>query len=226
MRLLLVPALLGLAVALGVTAAHLAGAPDGAKAPAVAETPPEVHAPMAARHHAGGASPVRSTVRIQPYAVTGHSVETLLSSLREHGPVVEGGVFFGLTATEIGYRFGYRQTAGSCETVDARVDILVSITLPEWQSPPGAPYELKRDWQRFAAALRRHEERHRDLALEGAYALQRAIQGLRAPTCDAAAALAARQAERLQIEAEARHRQYDDATGHGETEGALWPPQG
>lgn len=217
MRLVLLPALFGLAALSAVLIAprdRVLPAPSSTVAAGgveAVETPDRSAA-------------VRTRIDVSPYPVTGHSVETLLASLRDHGPQVEGGLFFGLTATEVQYRFGYRSTPGGCETVNASVDLAVTLTLPEWRAPGSAPYELRRDWQRFAAALRRHEEGHRDRAVAYAHRLQRAVEGLRAPTCDAAAARASQQAQRLQIEAEAEHRLYDEATGHGETEGAVWPP--
>lgn len=221
-RLVLLPAFLGVAVLGGTLASKLgADAPSAPDAQIVAAGGVERGTP----DDASGATPVRASVRTVPYRVTGHSVESLLASLRDGGPRVDGGIFFGLTATSLSYRFAYRERAGLCETTDARVDLDVTITLPEWQATPSAPYELRRDWQRFVQALRRHEDRHRDLAVEHAHAVRRAVDGLRAPTCDAVAALAAQRAEQAQAVAEVAHRAYDASTGHGESEGAIWPPR-
>lgn len=230
-RLVLLPAFLGVAV-LGGTLASRLGTPadvptqgertDVVVAAGGVPSGMDVPEPPAA---VPDATPVRAAVRVEPYRVTGHSVESLLASLRDGGPRVDGDIFFGLTSTTLAYRFAYRERAGLCETTDARVDLDVTITIPEWQSTPSAPYELRRDWQRFAQALRRHEERHRDLAVEHAHAVRRAVDGLRAPTCDAVAGLAARRAEQAQAVAEAAHRAYDASTGHGESEGAVWPPR-
>lgn len=216
MRLVLLPAVFGLAVLTAVLVA-----PRVAPAPISTLAAGGVDATEA--EAADGTSSVRTTVAVEPYAVTGGTPEAILSSLRQSGPQVDGGLFFGLTTTEVQYRFGYVRTAGACETADARVDMRVVIALPEWRPTADAPYDLRRDWNRFAAALRRHEEGHRDRAVAYAHRLQRSMVGLRAPTCDGAATLAARQAQRLQTEAEAEHRQYDQTTNHGETEGAVWP---
>ncbi len=220
-RLVMLPALLGVAVLGGTLASRVAGGdPSPAHVVAGGGADTSADAPLAPRE-----PPVRATVQTAPYRVTGHSTESLLEALRAGGPRVDGDIFFGLTSTSLAYRVGYIERAGLCETTDARVEIDVTITLPEWQAPPSSPYELRRDWQRFAQALRRHEERHRDLAIEHAHALRRAVDGLRAPTCDAVAALATERAQRSQALAEAAHRAYDASTGHGESEGALWPPR-
>ena len=216
MRLVLLPAVFGLAVLTAVLVAPRVG-------PAPVSTLAAGGVEATVGETAGDASTVRTTVAVESYAVAGDTPEAILSSLRRSGPQVDGGLFFGLTTTEVQYRFGYVRTPGACETADARVDMRVVIALPEWRPTAEAPYDLRRDWNRFAAALRRHEEGHRDRAVAYAQRLQRSLVGLRAPTCDGAAALAGRQAERLQIEAEAEHRQYDETTNHGETEGAVWP---
>ncbi len=218
-RLALLPAFLGVAVLGGTLVSKLGPEPPSDDVEIVAAGGVDSSSAV----DEASDTPVRAAVRTSPYRVTGHSVESLLASLREAGPRVHGDIFFGLTSTSLSYRFGYRERAGLCETTNARVDLDVTITLPEWQSTPSAPYELRRDWQRFSQALRRHEERHRDLAVEHAHAVRRAVDGLRAPTCDAVAALAAQRAEQAQGVAEAAHRAYDASTGHGESEGAIWP---
>ncbi len=217
MRPLVLPALLGAVALLALVVGPRFGALPASPADDIAPLaePARIEAP-------GGATSVRTTLAMAPYHVLGGTRSDILSSLRRNGPQVDGGLFFGLTTTEIQYRFAYQEAPGACETRDARVDLSVTIRLPEWQAPRDAPYELRRDWLRFAAALRRHEEGHRDLAIEGAHRLQQALTGVRAATCDQAAALAGQRAERLQIEAGAQHRAYDERTGHGESEGAVW----
>ena len=189
----------------------------------------EVEAVSDAPPSAGGVAtgvppfPVTVTVEQRAYAVHGRTEDEILSSLRASGPNLDGGVFFGLTVAENEYRFRYRVTSGFCETVDARVTVQVSVTVPAWQPPTGAPAELRRQWARFDRALRGHEYGHRDLAIAGANRLHAAVQGVRAPTCDEAADRAGQLAARVQIETEARHREYDEETDHGATQGASWP---
>lgn len=172
---------------------------------------------------AGGASPVTANVVQRNYRVRGTSAGELLQSLRTEGPHLDGGVFFGLTVAESEYRFRYRPGAGRCETVDARVSVQISVTLPAWSPPVEAPAALRTQWSQFERSLQVHENGHRDLAVAGAHRLHNAVQGVRAPTCDEAAGRAAQLAERVQIETEARHRQYDADTEHGATQGATWP---
>ena len=168
---------------------------------------------------------VRTITRAAPYAVAGGDAQALLVSMVQHAPHSDGDVFFGLTTTELSFRYGHRTVAEGCALANVRVDLLVTTALPEWTPPADAPYDLRRDWTRFAAALARHEAQHRTIGEDGASAVQRDLDGLTAPTCAMADAEARRLAERAGIETEAAHRRYDDETGHGRTQGATWPVQ-
>ncbi len=179
--------------------------------------------------HGGGtaqavpARPVSTTVQQAPYAVAGASAEAILASMVQAAPRTEGETFFGLTTTALSFRYRREQQATRCTLADVRVDLSVSVQLPHWARPADAPYDLARDWARFDAALRRHEDRHRVLAEDGAEALRVALDRLAAPTCAAADLNARHIADRVNIESEAAHRRYDDETGHGATQGASWP---
>ena len=171
---------------------------------------------------AGPARPVRAYGTEVPYRVMGASEAAILASMVQVAPREGDKTFFGLTTTELSFRYARSQQAGACTLRDVRVDLAVTTVLPQWTHPPDAPDALTRDWARFEAALRRHEDRHRVLAEAGAEAVRAELDGLTAATCAEADAEARRRAERVGIETEAAQRRYDDETGHGESEGASW----
>ncbi len=166
---------------------------------------------------------LRTTDHEAPYAVTGGDEQAILLSMARNAPPAEGGIFFGLTTTELSFRYGHRAVAGGCALSNVRVMLHVTTALPEWTPPPDAPYDLRRDWTRFASALQRHEARHRTIGEAGAAKILHDLEDLVAPTCAQADAEARRRAERAGIESDAAHRRYDDETGHGRTQGASWP---
>lgn len=186
-----------------------------------ADLPPTAHGGGSAR--AEPARPVSTTVRQAPYAVAGGTAESILASMAQAAPQAEDETFFGLTTTALSFRYRRDQQPDRCTLRDIRVDLSVSVALPQWTRPADAPYDLARDWARFDAALRRHEDRHRVLAEDGAKALRVALDRLAAPTCAEADLSARHIADRIGIETEASHRRYDDDTGHGATQGASWP---
>lgn len=168
---------------------------------------------------------VRTIAREVPYAVDGTDAQALLASMVRNAPRAADGVFFGLTTTELSFRYGHRAVAEGCAPANVRVDLLVATSLPVWAPPADAPADLRRDWTRFAGALGRHEARHRTIGEAGARDVQQELAGLTAPTCTRVDAEARRRAERAGIETDAAHRRYDDETGHGRTQGATWPLQ-
>ena len=172
---------------------------------------------------ASPARPVLTHVAEAPYAVAGANEADLLASMAQGAPREGEATFFGLTTTELSFRYTRAQQTGGCTLRDVRVDLAVTVVLPHWTRPADAPYDLARDWARFEAALRRHEDHHRVLAEAGAEAVRAELDGLTAATCADADAEARRRAERVGIETEAAQRRYDDETGHGQTQGAAWP---
>ncbi|HEX8386961.1 MAG TPA: DUF922 domain-containing protein [Rubricoccaceae bacterium] len=176
-----------------------------------------------ARPSGSPADPVRTTVAVRTYPVTGSRADEVLASMAAGAPHADGETFFGMTATQLAFRYVRERTGRACTLRDVQIDLDVSVSLPAWTPGPGTDYDLRRDWARFESSLRRHEDHHRVLAERGAEAIRRELDGLAAPTCAGADGEARRRAERVRIETDAAHRRYDDETGHGETQGAVWP---
>ena len=166
---------------------------------------------------------VRTTVAVRTYPVTGSRADEVLASMAAAAPSTEGETFFGLTVTELSFRYVRETTPGACTLRNVEIALAVTVSLPAWTPGPGTDYALRRDWARFDSSLRRHEDRHRALAERGAEAILRELDGLSAPTCGQADVEARRRAERVRIETDAAHRRYDDETGHGRTQGAVGP---
>ncbi len=185
------------------------GAGDGAAArPAVAER-----------------SPVRERLTYETYAVTGETAEAVLRSLVDLGPRDGGDVFFGLTQTELDVRYEPTGVSGGCRIESVEVDLNVVVTLPEWEPEGAVDSALRHDWSRFRRSLSQHELRHREIARSGAEAAAAEVAGFYRSLCPAAIAEARERLDRLGVEINGAHRRYDDETGHGKTEGAVWPIQ-
>ncbi|MEM1055936.1 MAG: DUF922 domain-containing protein [Bacteroidota bacterium] len=180
--------------------------------------------PVEAPGGATEAKPVYSIIDIESYEVTGTTQGEVLASLRELGPKSGQRDFFGMTETEMSYRYWKTPGDDGCRLEQIRLDLHVVITLPTWEPPRGTPYELKRDWARFETALRRHEDGHREIAEWGAREVYHALRSLRTPTCDTIDDAGREIAQRLRETSELRQAAFDRQTGHGRTQGAVWPP--
>ena len=138
-------------------------------------------------------------------------------------PTADGTVYFGMTASQVDVRFRTVEAEGGCRLGAIEVDLDVTMTLPEWAPDGPTDYALRRDWARFTAALRRHEDGHRRRAEAGVRAVAAALAGVRTATCAEADAEGRRRVRETQDRTAAGQQRYDDQTDHGRTEGAAWP---
>lgn len=166
---------------------------------------------------------IRPRVSTRTYAVSGTTEREVLRSLLDAGPRDGDDIFFGLTQTELDVNYDPTEISGGCVIKDTEVDLEVVITLPEWLPATDIAPTLQSDWRRFRRALEAHEDQHRAIAVEGAERAFDAVAELYRPTCEQAVNEARRRLEVLGVEIRAQHRRFDDETGHGKSEGAVWP---
>ena len=209
-------ALVSLVSALGFAAYAARPAPPRPAAEAVGAPAP------------GGAAPwsapvVRTDVDVHTYPVAGATADAVHRSMSRGGPTMDGTTYFGMTGSEIRVRFRTRADGDGCRLDAVGVDLDVTMTLPAWEPDGPTDYALRRDWARFASALRRHEDGHRARAEAGARAVADALAAVRAPTCAAADAAAQGAVQAAQARTAADQERYDRTTDHGRTEGAAWP---
>jgi len=166
---------------------------------------------------------VRTEVERVSYVVGGGTPDDILDALVANGPKAEGETFFGITESSVDFLYETVPAQVGCQISNVQVVLHLTITLPEWAAPADAGPDLTRDWGRFRRALADHEDHHREIAEDGANALLDAVFDLHRTTCESVREEARRRLERGEIEIAALHRRYDAETGHGQTEGAVWP---
>jgi predicted secreted Zn-dependent protease len=184
-------------------------------------SPPILHAQPRPPTAAGV---VRSTVEKVYYEVEGDSPGALAVALRQRGPRARGKRFFAMTAWKVNAEYRWRERPTACAIGDLTVRVAVQMHLPRWRRPRRASPSLDGAWGRFLAALDQHEQGHRALAEEAAEAIRRRLAPLQATTCERVEARAHREMRSLLDEYERHNLAYDEATGHGRTQGATWPP--
>jgi predicted secreted Zn-dependent protease len=172
---------------------------------------------------AGAAAPrVRLSVDSVHYRVLGTSANALREQMRQLGPTDRFGRWAASTRWDLKWSYPYDRADGGCRSGPVSVDLAVTFTLPRWDAPADAPAELVERWDRYVAALSHHEEGHRDIAVDAANEIAGTIEAVPAhATCrqferaaDTAARSVVERYRGLQIA-------YDDATGHGATQGAV-----
>lgn len=164
--------------------------------------------------------------RIEYYDVTGATAGELRAALSRLGPLGSDGMRWdGYTAWQIDApALDFSPAEDSCGVAAAPVPVRVLITLPRWNAPPDADPRLVQRWQKFLAALERHERGHAGIAYQAAEDIDRRLRRLgRFPTCAAAGQAAQQAVARLLGKAQERDAAYDRRTRHGARQGARFP---
>ncbi|WP_043800056.1 DUF922 domain-containing protein [Arenimonas malthae] len=162
------------------------------------------------------------TERREYYRVDGRRVDTLKrqldAALSRKGLEGEG---VGRTVQHLSSRYEFEPTPAGCRFKDLAVSLDVTIHLPRWEPKGGKPKGLAGRWERMLDALTRHEEGHRDIAVDTA---RRLLADLRAlpETLDCQGL--AREAQKAFFQARLRHSirdgAYERRTNHGIAQGA------
>ncbi len=131
---------------------------------------------------------VVSEVRYKTYAVRGQTAKEIWRDIGRKGPHRRHRGLYAQALSEIRYGWSVtnRRRPGSCRVEKAKIDVRIVITLPRWTGEKRGEPRLKKAWKRYLAKVRRHEDRHRTIALETAATVDREFK--KAPqyrTCNA-----------------------------------------
>lgn len=131
--------------------------------------------------------------------------------------------YYANTHWELRWSFRIASTGGDCHVTSASTDLTVNMRLPRWNPPRNAPRDLIERWNRFSTALRKHEDGHRDIAIDAAHELASRITNTPpASDCEKLKLSVSRRADAVLDEYRGKERRYDDTTGHGRTQGAVF----
>ena len=177
---------------------------------------------------------VKETATTVNYHVSGSTA----AEAWNNAPAASGiaGGYRGNTDTNIGvgnYNFSYTSTTnGSSATVtdtltSADVNLTVTTTLPTWDGYSTASATEQNQWNQLAGGLSDHEQGHKDIAEQGANALDKSLPGTQATgtgktvpdaQSSANAALGDKVQEKQQgtvNNTQAQQNAYDQRTDHG-----------
>lgn len=128
------------------------------------------------------------------FAVGGRTLDDIEAQLSKHGPQVKstGSRHPGATQMAFTTRISYARQSGSCRIADAVVTLKVKVILPQWRRPRKADADVRLFWDTLSADIRRHEDRHVEIAKNHARELEDALKATYPQKdCDAAKAKAA-----------------------------------
>ncbi|MCV3208494.1 DUF922 domain-containing protein [Mesorhizobium sp. YC-39] len=123
------------------------------------------------------ALPVGAASLVKTYSyfpVGGRTLDDIETQLTKHGPRVKSTGMRHPGATQMAFttRVGYAENANSCRIVAATVTVKVKVILPEWRRPRKADAGVRLFWDTLSSDIKRHEERHVEIAKNHAKELE------------------------------------------------------
>jgi predicted secreted Zn-dependent protease len=166
------------------------------------------------------------TEDVRFYPVTGATIADIRADLRtKRLRDMTGAYGDARTSWRVRWRFDTADgPEGGCALANVRVEIIVRTLAPELSPEAALSGEDRARFDAYHAALLRHENRHREIAVEGARRIEAALNA----TPSTASCGDIRSSANTRADAEldalnARSVAYDRATRHGRLEGARLP---
>ena len=136
----------------------------------------------------------------------------------------DGKKYDSVTNWKLKWDYGRIPAPGFCTAGSFTVKVDITYQLPKWARTADVPKQLVAKWEAYQKNLLVHEQGHRDIAVTAAKGLTQAVAEL-APASSCAEldnnvrTLADRMSKKLMED----ENQYDVATNHGKTKGAIFP---
>lgn len=165
-----------------------------------------------------------ATIITNYYVFGGTNAALMRAAMIEARPWKDSMAYDAHTKWDIRSTYRYSRTNSQFKLNSADVKTKVEITLPRWI--PGKPVtrELVNRWQKCFIGLSVHEQGHMELALAAAAEVKRRMAELNLFGSPQELTTAAdRTLNDTLEEFRQRERRYDQVTGHGRTQGAVFP---
>lgn len=169
--------------------------------------------------------PPKVAEKYEYYEICGCSEKELHCDLKQKCVTWnDGHKYDSLTSWDVKWDHGFDQTSETCTINSFKPIVEIAFRYPKWKRTDDAPRSLMEKWDRYLKNLITHENGHRDMVVEAANDLSRAVAQLTpAPSCDDldrnVRALFRKRMEKMNKD----QREYDETTKHGATQGAVFP---
>lgn len=117
---------------------------------------------------------------IRYFTIGGKTAAELDHQLATKGPHTNttGSRHPGATKIKFGGTMDYVQKGGRCKIGDTKVQVAITIILPKWKNRHRTTSELALIWDTLSSDIKRHEERHAEIAVQHARDLDRRLKAL------------------------------------------------
>jgi predicted secreted Zn-dependent protease len=167
----------------------------------------------------------KTTTDFVYYEINGATPGDLRAQMNQFGPTDSNGRRFdGRTDWYINWHYAYEASSSDCKIANAEVDVKITFTLPHWNQPGNISPALVEKWNKYMAALQKHEDGHKDNAVSSGQEILQAFKALPAyPDCDQVKQNVSATGQRIIKQANQKDLDYDAQTKHGATQGATFP---
>jgi predicted secreted Zn-dependent protease len=167
-------------------------------------------------------APAQDTVIVTTnyYTGSGATARELGASLAQSRPWKDSDRRDGQTQWHIEWNFQLIDNGNGCRLRSLTTKTTITITLPKWNMPSS----LAERWKNYCDALKQHEARHAQIALEAAAAIRKRVTTLQdTSSCQKLTEFINAAANKVIAEFREQEVQFDKRTDHGRKEGASFP---
>ena len=157
-------------------------------------------------------SETKITKSISYFTIEGKTADELDAALAKHGPEVSrsGMRHPGITKIAFGGDVTFVTSERSCAIDRVNATLSTNIELPRWKNRRRAGPELGLTWDALSSDIKRHEERHAEIARQYARKLDQALNALRAEkSCDRLKMRISEVTQRIMDEHDADQERFD-----------------
>ncbi len=160
--------------------------------------------------------------RFEHYLIAAKEVDQIKLALRNNSPLsTKEKVFHGGTEWTLVPNFRWKKEQYLCRIKDVHVKLNGTYTMPKLDTSITVSDSTKERFDQYYQALLAHEKGHQALWLEAGNAIDKLL--VEFPpyySCHEMAQQAKRQVSEIILSYQASNKHYDQATGHGRTQGA------
>lgn len=169
--------------------------------------------------------PPSVTEKYEYYEISGDCEKDLRGQMRQNGVTWnDGKKYQSLTIWHVTWDYDYDRTPQACVADSFRAKVEIIFRYPRWVRSDAAAPSLVEKWDEYMRHLTVHENGHRDMAVAAAAELSRAVAALPPATTCAELDRRVRALCRVRMQKLSEdERGYDETTGHGKTQGAVFP---
>lgn len=171
------------------------------------------------------ASDALEPLTIKYYDVSGTNAQKVRESLDDLRPTDPSGARYdGYTEWNVKWTFQLAKEGKVCKVKEFKTILEASMTMPRWNKPERVSKQLEDQWQKYAAALKHHEDGHYSIALASTEQLRQRISTLTSSSgCPTLSSEVNTVAKATLAEFKKKNADYDLMTEHGMKQGAVFP---